>query len=189
MRLALLLLLASTTTARADHDVAIATNTPVSWAFGNVGASGFIALAENHAVRVNVASYGNGPGIKGAFAEDLPIYRGRVTDGGVSYVLFPDRFCEGFMIEMGVLVRRRDTVVEDDFDGTGHIETESTTLAGRLMIGWNWTIGDHVFIQLAAGISGGNERGEETSMHETHAIDRITSEGEVILRFGARFDR
>jgi hypothetical protein len=204
MRLvALLLVLATSSVAAAEPDVAFAVNQPFGWAEGTLGASGYFALAKHHALRANVATYQEGATGEVVASvlfggDDESIRKGRITDAGLSYVLFANKFCDGFFLELGALVRARDTYREDDFATPAIVDTDTTTIAGRGMIGWSWTISDSLFISLAVGLSGGHERGQETTapfafdpdrMRTTADVSRTTFEAEGFLRIGAMFDR
>lgn len=174
--------------------VALGVNTPVGWLTGSFAASLYVGLGRHHAVRGNFARYQD----LGITAEAViqtvqfrgsPSHSGDFTDFGISWVWYPRRLWQGFMVEAGALRRDRDTKIRQEADDT--IETRSTAYAGRAMIGWSWLVRRHLFIALGAGASMGYESGHETitpdkiqPMPTTQAIGRTRIDGEAYLRIG-----
>src|SRR5258708_4342224 len=115
-RLAILLILATTTPSEADAEqpasgigpVAIAGNTPLVWKY-SVASSGWLGWWDHHAIRANFARY-RGP-VAAAIGYDLFSESGsqhdfgHTTDLGVGWVYFPRRMLDGPSLEAGFLVR------------------------------------------------------------------------------------
>jgi hypothetical protein len=171
---------------------AFATGSVQNWLVGTLGVSGYVAVAPHHALRANVARY-NRPSALAAvadgFSDDGSGDTGKITDAGVGWVWYPQRLWDGVTVEAGVVLRGRSSVYWPEFDG--RTETHSTSYAGRLMVGWSWLMGRHLFIAVAAGASAGRERGRETvtpdsstKMPTTTAFDRRQVEAETYVRFG-----
>ena len=198
-RLGLLALLVASP---AHADNAFSVNPPFRWATGGaVGASGYFGLSEHHAIRANVARYEHAP--NGA-AEMIGIlfydsdgteatFGGKVTDAGIGWMISPRRLCDGFSLELGALVRLRDTSVEDSHAPEFRVEADTTTIAGRALVGWSWRYAD-LFLAVQVGISGGIERGSETvqrgeldNMRSSRDVERHAVSAEGIMRLGAVF--
>lgn len=99
------------------------------------------------------------------------------------------------MLEVAVLHRRKETTLErDPLDGDPYEAFDTTTIAGRFLIGWTWDLHEHFFISLAVGLSRGRETGRETIGHMTYGqseptlverdISRMTTAAEAIVRVG-----
>jgi len=182
------------------HRVAVAVNSPISWAAGGAFAiSGYVGLTEHQAIRANLAAYqanytpaaaGATFALTGGDNECPPT--GTTFDVGAGWVYFPRKLYSGLSLELGAL--RRSTPNTDlwceeltPFETTTH----TVTYAARAMIGWSWMLGDHAFIALAVGVSSGRERGREDDRQtdespiETYLVDHWTTSGETYLRFGA----
>jgi hypothetical protein len=172
-RLAGLLIMCSATIASASPDLAVAVNPPLRWAGADsLAGSVYWGVTKHSAIRFNVARY-DYSAIPVLFwlAEDGPsLVDGRILDGGISWMHFSDKLHDGFFIEFGALVRKQDTRVEDDFASTFRLDTDTTTIAARAMVGYSWKAADPVFIALSLGLSGGYEMGTET-----HSDDPMTS--------------
>jgi hypothetical protein len=175
--------------------VAIGVNLPFGWFIRSYGVSVYVGLHRHFALRANVARYN---------AESLPTLAvalmagdgggpaGRIDDYGIGAIWFPRRLWDGPMIEVGALLRNRDTVDHPDFDD--RIETQSTTFAGRATVGWSWLLQTRAFISFAVGFSAGQESGRETitpdepfSMTTTRDVKRDRGSGEAYFRFGFTF--
>jgi len=188
-------------TTEPERDVGLAVNAPFGWHSKRaVASSGYIKLAEHHALRANVARY-HYPGLArevfGAVQHDEVDAGPRhvhIFDAGVAWMFFPRSFCDGLSFEVGALVRRRDTRIEDDTSmETTFLRVSSTTLAGRAMLGWSWTVGNTMFIAVSAGLSVGYERGTEAKVGELASLDRYSiarkaTSGEGTVRFGFLFE-
>lgn len=180
---------------------AIALNAPFSWIEGRaIAASVYAGINENVAIRANVASYAAGPPMIGdvfALASgddgDEAEHDGRVLDLGVGVVHYSRGLWDGFTFEAGALRRARDTSVSDSFATAYKTSTDTTTYAGRVMIGWSWLIDKRAFIALAIGGSLGVETGDETTedergqMRKVQGVDRVDAAFESYLRLGAAF--
>jgi hypothetical protein len=169
---------------------ALGLSSPVGWPFGSFGASGYMRIDWHFAVRANIATR-TGGGLFGDFIEDSP--GGKITDYGISGVWYPRRAWDGLLIEVGALLRARNTYASD-FEADTKVTTRSTTYAGRALIGWSWQIASCMFVAVAAGGSWGRESGKATSMDATYRDDTMTSpvrrtqfDGEGYLRFGIVF--
>jgi hypothetical protein len=100
--------------------VMIATNLPLLW--GNrfsVAGSLYVGVSQRHAIRANVASYANHGHylpdfIAGAAGGDGFSHSGRIADIGISWVYYPRRLWDGFLIEVGALRRARDVGMADE---------------------------------------------------------------------------
>jgi hypothetical protein len=165
-------------------------SSPVGWAFGSFGASGYVRIDRHVAVRANIATRGGG-GLFGYFIEDSP--GGMITDYGISAVWYPRRAWDGFLIEAGALLRARNTYVTG-FEADARVTTRSTRYAGHALIGWSWGFASCMFVAVAAGGSWGRESGKATSVDGGSGGDTMTSpvrrkqlDGEGYLRFGVAF--
>jgi hypothetical protein len=173
--------------------LAIAVNSPFGWLAESMsfGASVYLGFAKNHVIRANVAIYPYGD----LFAFESS-FDGLTTDLGASYMYFPRRAFDGFVVEAGFVHRNEDGVEHGPFsDDT----TEKTQLyGGRAMIGWSWMLGHHFFTSVQAGASVGYERGTESACssfcmdegdkpHVKRIADRTVSP-EAMIRIGASFD-
>lgn len=193
-----------------SRPIAIAVNPPLRWAFDEArafGLSAYAGVTSHHAIRVNFARYqfvGNWAK-KLAYALVAPegegeSDEGRVTDVGASWMYFPRRLWSGPSLEAGLLFRRYDTYVVDEYPADGEPEiigTNTSTYAARALVGWSWLIKNHVFISIAAGVSAGYELGRETTapdaddpreMRVTGDVRRIDITGETFIRLGGAFD-
>jgi hypothetical protein len=217
MRLALILIAATARLAHADststtasmttesaptHTLALAINEPFGWNHANaVGFSAYGAITEHQVIHLNVATWERGADDVGgallflATQEELN-GSGRYTDVGAAWMYFPRRAYDGFSVELGALVRRRDTFEYlNDFDPDGTHVT-STTLGGRALVGWSWLGWNRVFVSLQVGMSAGRESGTQTvlatqyngtTMTETmqsSSVARAMVSPEGFVRFG-----
>lgn len=182
------------------RSIAIATNLPFLWPSGDTfGASLSVNLSTRHALRANVATYKNhGPvfadAVGGFLGGESPSYSGRITDVGVSWVFYPRRLWDGFLLEAGGLRRARNVGVSDDEASFGLTHKRSTVYAGRVVVGWSWLIAGHFFVAAAAGVSAGWESGTQVARDEflpgemTTHVARDDVHGEAYVRIGAAFD-
>jgi hypothetical protein len=182
------------------HRVAVAVNTPLSWALpdwnheGAIGITAWVGLNEHQAIRANFATYDPDfhpiNAVLGNFSECPP--EGNTKDVGASWEYFPRALYSGVSLELGLL-RRSTTQAVNNCDPLQYIDTNqsSVTYAARAMVGWSWTIGNHAFIAFAVGSSKGLERGifqrreDHFAAFETLPVDQWTSSLETYLRFGA----
>jgi hypothetical protein len=178
---------------RPDAPFALAVNMPWAWMQDNIGGSAYIAIDPHWAMRANFARYD---------AEELlpllltggegPIYDGNILDLGLGWIWYPRRLWDGFTFEAGALMRDRDVrrSREDDPD----LDIQTTTYAGRAMIGWSWLAAGTVFLSVAAGASAGLEHGREAFVSErgmstTRSTDRLQIDFETYVRVGFAFGR
>lgn len=182
------------------HRLALAVNSPVSWAVpdwnheGAFAISGWVGLTEHQALRANFATYDPDfhplAVIAGAYSECPP--EGNTKDVSAAWVYFPRKLYSGLSLEVGAMRRSTTQAIRycDLAQYSDRIQA-SVTYAARAMVGWSWTIGDHAFIAIAIGGSNGRERGElqrrmdSESAFETLRIAQWTSSVETYLRFGA----
>lgn len=185
MRFAILALVALSKTADASPEFAIGVNSPLSIVSGFAyGVSGYMALDKHQALRVNVASYASDYLWEDEIDANLS---GRKRDASVSYVYYPRRVWDGFLVDVGVLGRNHHTVSYNyDYDRANFI-SDTNTIAGRGMFGWSWLIGGHAFIAVAAGGSLGYEFGAVKYAMSERTIGQQTKFPESYLRFGGAF--
>lgn len=187
--------------AHADQPVALAVNAPLSWGRA-ISGSAYARLAPHDALRINVASYEHRRGMASALATmddgGESTYSGRTLDIGIGWQYFPRRVWDGFVFEAGVL-RRGEDHTTDEARWNGRIEhRKATGYAARVMVGWSWLLGEHIFIAASVGLSLGRYTGTESvqrtddsldptgmPMLESFAEDKI--EGEAYLRIGVPF--
>ncbi|HEX8108274.1 MAG TPA: hypothetical protein VF516_11130 [Kofleriaceae bacterium] len=180
-----------------DHSITIATNLPFLWAQGySIAGSVSVNLSAHHAIRANVASWQYDNIVAGLHAAegggDFVPGDGRTTDIALSWVFYPRRLWDGFLLEVGALHRSRDVTWKDDDDLASFPFTERRTRmdAGRVMIGWSWRINPYLFIATAVGLSDGWEVGSEAerradgSTARTTPIAQQAGSLEGYLRFG-----
>lgn len=191
-RLLCVLLLA--TPAIADDAVyGFGVNAPFGWVDASIGVSAYRAIGSpRHAVRVDVLSYS----YKNTLADLGPLFNsgkentpsGRSLDVGASWTFFHRGLLDGFTLEAGPLLRRRDTTDSFDFDTSRTRDT--TTFGVRGMFGWSWTIKEVAFISATVGMSIGWERGsiiiDDTITVERRDVSESDREVEGTLRFGVR---
>jgi hypothetical protein len=179
--------------------VAFAVNPPVGWLVGSFAGSVYVGLGEHHALRANLARYPHSIGALGAFAEIVAhaeyeaTQKGDITDLGLAWMIFPDRLCSGLIFELGLLGRFRNFSDEDEYHSPPYVALDTTTIAGRALIGWSWRFGN-AFLSYEIGASVGREFGTETDgdgrippMMTTHHIYRQDVEFESFLRLGLVF--
>lgn len=167
---------------------ALGLSSPVGWIFNSFGASGYVRIGGHFAVRANFAASADG-GVVGQLIPEAG-HVGTITDYGIGGVWYPRRPWDGALIEVGALLRARNT---STLDVDPEVTTRSTTYAGRALIGWSWLIRSSVFVAFAVGGSWGRESGEDTSVAR-HRDERMTSpvrrerfDVESYLRFGVVF--
>jgi hypothetical protein len=168
------------------HSITIATNIPFLWPHAySIAGSVSVNLSARHAIRANVASwqYDNFFGLRSG--------NGRTTDVALSWVFYPRRLWDGFLVEVGAFHRSSDVTWKDDEDPNGSpTERRTSMYAGRAMIGWSWRINPYLFVATAVGLSNGWEVGRETerradgSTARTTPIARDAGSLEGYLRFG-----
>lgn len=197
-------LLALSAPARADElPLAIGVNPPTSWLrTPSVGVSAYAGITPHQAIRANVARYTFSAEIGSGSPSDRELsdwffadgaFSGGNTDMGLGWMYFPRRLWSGPSLEAGVLRRARANYLWRDTDEPNIVRTESTTYAGRALVGWSWLIKKHVFISIAAGASFGFESGHETTAeHEfdpwmTSDIARMRISAETLMRIGGAF--
>jgi hypothetical protein len=187
----------------ADREVAVTTNVPLRWSeASSIAGSLHVAVAKRHAIRANVISHEHQPATWQVAADILKRgegefgrHEGRTTDIGIGWVYYPSEMFRGFMLEVGALRRARDNRVSDDFRTPEVTARQTTTHAGRLMLGSSWVWWKHVFFAWGIGASLGRETGTETfqdrqyppTMERTQAVHRGTFELEGYFRLGAVF--
>jgi hypothetical protein len=129
---------------------------------GGFGGSFYVTLNKYLAVRTNAVAYPyhSNPAASVAVAvlaheayDEENQRSGHYIDGGASLMLFPRQVLDGPMLELGALVRDQDSHL-DDWRSVVH-DRKSITLAGRVLVGWTWTIGRQYFISMALGASRG----------------------------------
>ena len=171
--------------------VGLAVNPPLRW-FGDsraFGASLYVGFGGHHVVRGNLARYAYGDLGLGEATFD-----GTTTDVGASYLYFPRRAFDGFVVEAGALYRHEDGVAHGPFwDDTAE---HTTFYGGRAMLGWSWLFAEHLFVSVQAGASVGHERGT-IATYSTDVMDPVTKvtvvDGlaivpEGMIRIGVAFD-
>ncbi len=180
--------------------MAIGVNLPFGWYEGrSIAGSLYAGVGTQGAIRLNVASYKNGPSLGAeAFigllgAEDEGSYSGRTLDLGVSYVHYTRKRWDGFMVEVGALRRAKDHRTVDEYSPVPDERTNTTMYGGRAMIGWSWLIDDWAFVAFGVGASMGIERGTETvmsydEMPATSDVNRPAFAAEGFLRIGGAFE-
>jgi len=183
-----------------DMPTAFGVNAPWSWFSGSFGASLFVGIDPRLAMRASAARYESGMPLLttiSALEGDFPSYGGTILDFGLGVVWYPRRLWSGLTVEVGALVRDRETSVRHA-DGT--VDTRSLTCAARGMIGWSWPLGRHLFLAVAAGLSAGRETGQATftpeppidgpaTMPIRHEVAQVQVDAEGYFRFGFLFDR
>ena len=174
--------------------LAVAINPPVRWFTDEkaVAASLYVGAGEHHVIRGNVARYPYGALLDFGEAENA----GDVTDLGASYMYFPRRAFDGFVVEAGAVYRQTEGVSRGPFfDDT----TEKTSfIAGRGLVGWSWMLGSYVFTSVQVGASVGYERGmkslcSSSCMNEgadpmVTRVKELTFAPEGFMRIGVVFD-
>jgi hypothetical protein len=185
MRAWLLALVTLPQAAHASPEFALGVNSPVSIAKGFAyGVSGYIALDEHQALRTNVASYESDYLWEDEIDAALS---GHKYDVSISYVYYPRRVWDGFLLDAGVLGRRHHAVSYDyDYDRANWV-ADTNTIAARGMAGWSWLFGGHVFIAVAVGASYGYEFGSVTYPTMERAIGERSLFPESYLRVGGAF--
>lgn len=185
-----------------DASFALAVNPPFRWASGGAfGGSVYVGWKRHFAVRANFAAYdaGNPGELVGALlhAEDEGSYSGRIYDGGISAMWFPRALWDGFTVETGLLVRKRDhATVEDSAAPHLRVDTDTMAYGARALIGWSWLFEHHLFVSIAVGASWNRERGTVTYTDDpvymrppqTRDVDRRVVDGEAFMRFGGVLD-
>jgi hypothetical protein len=167
---------------------ALGLNSPLEWILNSFGASGYVRTGRHFALRANVAASTDG-GVVGELIPEAG-HLGTITDYGIGGVWYPRRAWDGALIEVGALVRVRNT---STLDVDPEVTTRSTTCAGRALIGWSWLIRSRVFVAFAVGGSWGLELGEDTSVAGyrdetmTTPVRRKRPNVESYLRFGVVF--
>lgn len=121
-------------------------------------------------------------------------FKGSITDFSAGWGYYPRSLWSGLSLELGALVRVRDHQENHPFGDPETLDTDSTTVAGRVLAGWTWRLGRRVFFAAAAGASLGYERGTLTGfddlddMESTTRVNRKTTDFEGYVRFGVALD-
>jgi hypothetical protein len=176
----------------------VAVNNPLMWTSLHdtgptmaLAASGYVGVARNQAVRVNVASYeidnlplfvsdlvGSGDG---SCAFELS---GHSDDIGAGWMYFRDDRWRGPSVELGAVRKSmRLTHCLNDSYGEYLTETHSTatTYAARVTVGWSWLYGDHAFASFGAGASVGRDTEHDDTGGHAH---RFVASPELYVRIG-----
>jgi hypothetical protein len=170
--------------------IAAAVSMPWYWPEGFIGASAYGRMTDRLAIRADFERWDYAPTVILGGA-DGPSYSGVMIDYGLGLVYFPRRLWSGLRLELGALVRDRDTLKVAD-QGLERTTTVSTIYAARGLIGWSWDVHPRVFLALAVGGARGYERGRDRVM----AFEKPTTEawvsrgygsGEVYFRVGGVF--
>jgi hypothetical protein len=168
--------------------MALATNFPAIWPHSIAG-SLYVALSRHQLIRANFAYHEN----LGVLlpVEDETSHEGSITDLGVGWSWYPRRNWSSLSLEVGPLLRIRDTTDSPEYDLS--VRRDTTTVAGRGLVGWSWMLGSHVFIAAAVGMSVGYETGDQTltpnfdspsqTIIKSH-VRRMQTDPEAYLRFG-----
>jgi hypothetical protein len=168
---------------------------PLGWILyfdkiASVSTSAYVGLDHHHAVRPNFTWYTfGGPMLHALLIGSTP--RGRMLEAGISWVWYPRRLWDGFMIEAGVVYRNGDLTLASDISDQGDSFAEDNSLAARAMIGWSWLLGKHVFVAVAAGVSAGYVSRHVTPPAPEPAYDRSgrAIAAESYLQLGLAFGR
>ncbi len=185
----------------APRRFALAVNLPLGWIGGrSVSGSFYAGISNTDAIRVNVASYANTASVVGELIDaalggdgEEATRSGRTLDLGVGLVHYSRALWDGFTLEAGALRRARNIGITSEFASSYRVSTDTTTYAGRALIGWSWLIQKRVFVAAAVGGSAGIETGTENSendrgeMMKTTKVDRSDVSFEGYLRFGGAF--
>lgn len=134
-------------------------------------ASLYFAVTDHLVLRGNVATFSHG-GTPVGFElaalliahepiEDESINSGGYLDVGAGWLIFPRRLWSGPTLELGVLRRGASWSSIDDNDK--RTTRESVTYAGRVLVGWSWSIGSRWFVSVAVGASRGYTKGGGTT--------------------------
>ncbi len=175
--------------------IALAVSSPVGWLRGTLGASVYVAPSAHSAIRANFSRYDAESLLLSVLAsfENAP-HHGTITDLGIGWSWYPRRPWDGFLLELGVNRRERETWIRPESED--RVDTTSTTYAGRALIGWSWMITRHTFLAIAVGASAGREKGRDKitpefprEMPTTQAVDRTQVEFESYWRVGMVFGR
>ena len=167
---------------------ALGLNSPVGWILNSFGASGYVRIGRHFALRANIAASTDG-GVVGELIPEAG-HLGTITDYGIGGVWYPRRTWDGALVEVGALLRARNT---STLDVDPEVTTRSTTYAGRALVGWSWLIRSSVFVAFAVGGSWGRESGKDTSVAGyreetmTSPVRRKQLDVESYLRFGIVF--
>jgi hypothetical protein len=176
---------------------AIAVNPPLGWSEHSVGVSAYVAPTKRHVVRVNLAQNWWPPNqIPAALlqSEMEALYDGSITDLGASWMFFFRRAFDGPSVELGFLHRTtHGSRIESNEE-----RIDSTFIAARALVGWNWSIRDRVFVSFHVGASFGPTTGTKTicsdecsdagSMSEVRRIEWTGGQIEGFWRIGVAFD-
>ena len=193
--------IASATTELAPtHTLAIAINEPFGWNHANALAlSAYGAIDAHQVIRLNVATWshaytedadaGLGFLLSGGDDEGGVGGDGRYTDVGAAWMYFPRRAYDGPSLELGAVLRMRDTLdYRDDLSADADTYT-TTTIGGRALVGWSWLGWNRVFVSFQTGLTVGRESGShlthlEDQMDTTMPIHQVAVSTEAFLRFG-----
>lgn len=161
--------------------LALAVNNPMAWTGFAYAASGYAAITDHQVLRVNMAwfkSAAENPGlfvlgsvISGEPIEDEAYREGGAFDVGVGWMYFPRRVWSGPTIELGGVIRTKHSYISDEYSYPEEETIDTTTTAGRALVGWHWDIRGRAFISIAAGASYGYESGTSVGVF---GIDQMT---------------
>lgn len=176
----------------------IAVNPPLGWFTRekSMGVSAYVAPTKRNVIRANLARYWWPANQLPALLlqeESEGIYKGAITDVGVSWMFFFRKAFDGLSVEVGLVHRStRGSRIESSED-----LTDTTYIAGRALVGWNWSIRDRVFMSFHLGMSKGHASGttthcsyscDEDAMPEVTRVDEWRDEIEGFWRIGVAFD-
>jgi hypothetical protein len=166
---------------------ALATNLPVVGTH-SLAASAYLGLNRHHVLRANIAAYDN---FQWSFDSEASV-SGDFFDLGVGWAWYQRRRWDGFSVEVGPLLRLRDTRVLDSNAAAWDQATRSTYYAMRGMLGWSWRIFDVAFVSVGVGMSSGYESGTLTTKDiynqtRIRRVKRSSGDAEGYLRFGLTF--
>lgn len=179
----------------AGAPIAVSVSSPVGWLRDTFGASVYVAPGAHSVIRANFSRYDAESLLLSLLAnfENAP-HHGTITDLGIGWSWYPRRPWDGFLLELGVNRRERDTWVHSEIED--RVDTTSTTYAGRALIGWSWMLNRRMFLAIAVGASAGREKGRDKitpefprEMPTTQAVDRTQVDFESYWRLGVVFGR
>jgi hypothetical protein len=174
---------------------ALAANIPLAWVY-SWSSSGWVALDNHQAIRVNVARHGAFPDIWADYEKLKPDF-GATTDVGAAWVYYPRHVLDGASLEAGLLCRIRHTRDDIDDDNVASSYRHTNAYGGRALAGWTWRPDGTFFIAFAVGGSLGYERGTEKTFagYDDHGVpmtarsrvSRPDLAAEAYLRWGWAF--
>ena len=196
--LAVVMIPTTTAAAPVGERFAFGVSEPFAWQKGVFAISVEAAIADHHAVRVNVARY---PTL-GALATDLISclnsecndatgQHGGYLDIGAGWQWFPRSLWSGPTVEAGLLWRLEHTHT-DDYPMA--VDRDATVIATRGLVGWSWLFEGRVLVMAGVGAAVGYRRGADTTFDEygggpgmRRAAPSLAFSPEGYLRFGWSF--